>query len=126
MIYIIDHEDSFTFNLAHLLGAYDTVQVSNFYEINKSQLKKADMIVLSPGPGEPKNYPRTTKIYHEYKGKKKILGICLGFQQILFAEGGQIVQQKIFIMDTNLQSMFCQKVIYINIIKNYQLEDIIH
>ena len=28
------------------------------------------MIVLSPGPGEPKNYPRTTKIYHEYKGKK--------------------------------------------------------
>ena len=94
MIYIIDHEDSFTFNLAHLLGAYDTVQVSNFYEINKSQLKKADMIVLSPGPGEPKNYPRTTKIYHEYKGKKKILGICLGFQQILFAEGGQIVQQK--------------------------------
>ena len=94
MIYIIDHEDSFTFNLAHLLGAYDTVQVSNFYEINKSQLKKADMIVLSPGPGEPQNYPRTTKIYHEYKGKKKILGICLGFQQILFAEGGQIVQQK--------------------------------
>ena len=94
MIYIIDHEDSFTFNLAHLLGAYDTVQVSNFYEINKSQLKKADMIVLSPGPGEPKNYPTTTKIYHEYKGKKKILGICLGFQQILFAEGGQIVQQK--------------------------------
>ncbi len=94
MIYIIDHEDSFTFNLAHLLGAYDTVQVSNFYEINKSQLKKADMIVLSPGPGEPKNYPTTTKIYHEYKGKKKILGICLGFQQILFAEGGQIVHQK--------------------------------
>ena len=87
-------EDSFTFNLAHLLGAYDTVQVSNFYEINKSQLKKADMIVLSPGPGEPKNYPKTTKINHEYKGKKKILGICLGFQQILFAEGGQIVQQK--------------------------------
>ncbi len=94
MIYIIDHEDSFTFNLAHLLGAYDTVQVSNFYEINKSQLKKADMIVLSPGPGEPKNYPTTTKIYHDYKGKKKILGICLGFQQILFAEGAQIVQQQ--------------------------------
>ena len=39
MIYIIDHEDSFTFNLAHLLGAYDTVQVTNFYEINKSLFK---------------------------------------------------------------------------------------
>ena len=41
MIYIIDHEDSFTFNLVHLLGAYDTVQVSNFYEINKEKLNSS-------------------------------------------------------------------------------------
>ena len=34
------------------------------------------------------------KIYNQFKGKKKILGICLGFQQILHAEGGKIVQQK--------------------------------
>tara|TARA_Y100001970_G_scaffold278153_1_gene383454 strand:- start:656 stop:1213 length:558 start_codon:yes stop_codon:yes gene_type:complete len=94
MIYIIDHEDSFTFNLAHLLGLYDKVYVSNYYEINKLKLDKADVIVLSPGPGEPKNYPTTSKIYHKYKGKKKILGICLGFQQILYAEGGKIIQQK--------------------------------
>ena len=94
MIYIIDHEDSFTFNLAHLLGLHDKVYVSNYYEINKFKLDKAELIVLSPGPGEPKNYPTTTKIYHKYKGKKKILGICLGFQQILYAEGGKIIQQK--------------------------------
>tara|TARA_B100001540_G_C15720534_1_gene602805 strand:+ start:290 stop:847 length:558 start_codon:yes stop_codon:yes gene_type:complete len=94
MIYIIDHEDSFTFNLAHLLGLFDDVYVSNYYEINKLKLKKTDVIVLSPGPGEPKNYPATTKIYHQYKGNKKILGICLGFQQILHAEGGKIIQQK--------------------------------
>ena len=94
MIYIIDHEDSFTFNLAHLLGLYDKVYVSNYYEINKLKLDKADVIVLSPGPGEPKNYPTTSKIYHKYKGKKKILGICLGFQQILQNEKGKIIQQK--------------------------------
>ena len=56
-------------------------------------LDKSSMIVLSPGPGEPKDYPLTTKIYKSYKGKKKILGICLGFQQIIFSEGGKIVQQ---------------------------------
>ena len=94
MIYIIDHEDSFTFNLAHLLGLYDKVYVSNYYEIDKLKLNKADVMVLSPGPGEPKDYPATTKLYNQYKGKKKILGVCLGFQQILHAEGGKIIQQK--------------------------------
>ena len=55
MIYVIDHEDSFTFNLVHLLGLYDKVYTSNYYEIDKSKLNKANTIVLSPGPGEPKN-----------------------------------------------------------------------
>ena len=94
MIYIIDHEDSFTFNLAHLLGSFDKVFVSNYYEIESSKLNKANIIVLSPGPGEPKDYPQTTMIYKKYKAKKKILGICLGFQQIVFSEGAKIVQQK--------------------------------
>ena len=94
MIYLIDHEDSFTFNLAHLLGLFDKVIVSNYYEIDKLKLSEADTIVLSPGPGEPKNYTATRKIYSQFKGKKKILGICLGFQQILHVEGGKIVQQK--------------------------------
>ena len=94
MIYIIDHEDSFTFNMAHLLGSFDKVFVSNYYEIESSKLNKANIIVLSPGPGEPKNYPTTTKIYNKFKGKKKIIGICLGFQQILYSEGAKIVQQK--------------------------------
>ena len=88
MIYLVDHEDSFTFNLAHLLGLYDDVFVSNYYQINESKLKKANTLVLSPGPGEPKDYTTTTKIYNKYKGNKKIIGICLGFQQILYAEGG--------------------------------------
>ena len=94
MIYVIDHEDSFTFNLVHLLSSYDDVYVSNYFEINEFKLKKSDTIVLSPGPGEPKNYPTTSKIYNKFKEKKKIVGICLGFQQILYSEGGKITQQK--------------------------------
>tara|TARA_Y100001960_G_scaffold203233_1_gene212315 strand:+ start:353 stop:910 length:558 start_codon:yes stop_codon:yes gene_type:complete len=97
MIYLIDHEDSFTFNLAHLLGQFDKVFVSNYYNINSKIIKKASIIVLSPGPGEPKDYNLTSKIYNKYKGIKKILGVCLGFQQIVFEEGGQIIRQnKIF------------------------------
>ena len=97
MIYLVDHEDSFTFNLAHLLGVYDDIFVSNYYNIDKAKIAKAKTIVLSPGPGEPRDYPITSKIYHQFKGKKKIIGICLGFQQILYSEGGKIIQQnKIF------------------------------
>ena len=51
MIYLIDHEDSFTFNLAHLLGQFEDVMVSNYYNINLGKLNKASTIVLSPGPG---------------------------------------------------------------------------
>ena len=97
MIYLIDHEDSFTFNLAHLLGEFDDIYVSNYYNIDKTKISRAKTIVLSPGPGEPKDYPITNNIYNKFKGKKKIIGICLGFQQILYAEGGKIIQQnKIF------------------------------
>ena len=36
----------------------------------------------------------SSKIYKKYKGKKKIIGICLGFQQILHNEKGKIIEQK--------------------------------
>ena len=94
MIYIIDHQDSFTWNVVHQFAKFDKVICSNYYEVNNKLLDKSDVIVLSPGPGSPKDYPTTSKIYNKYKGKKKILGICLGFQQIVFCEGAKIVQQK--------------------------------
>ena len=59
------------------------------------------------------------------KGKKKILGICLGFQQILFNEKGKIAEQK------NVYHGFQSKVKVLNNsklfkkINCFQLEDII-
>jgi anthranilate synthase component 2/para-aminobenzoate synthetase component 2 len=93
MIYIIDHKDSFTHNVVHQLSLFDDVECDNFNNINKSKLNQASTIVFSPGPGSPKDYPLTSKIYKKFKGKKRILGVCLGFQQILFSEGAEIVQQ---------------------------------
>ena len=94
MIYIIDHQDSFTWNVFHQFSIFDKVYCSNYFEINQKKLERSDTIVLSPGPGAPKDYPLTSKIYKKYKGKKKIIGICLGYQQILFNENGKIVEQK--------------------------------
>ena len=94
MIYIIDHQDSFTWNVVHQFSKFDDVYCSNYFEINKKKLDISNTIVLSPGPGTPKDYPFTSMIYNKYKGKKKLIGICLGYQQILFNEKGKIVQQK--------------------------------
>ena len=94
MIYIIDHQDSFTWNVVHQFSKFDDVYCSNYFEINKKKIDKCTTIVLSPGPGSPKDYPLTSKIYKKYKGNKKIIGICLGYQQILFNEKGKIIQQK--------------------------------
>ena len=94
MIYIIDHNDSFTHNVVHQFSLFNKVYCDNYNNINQAKLKQASTIVLSPGPGNPKNYPITSKIYKNFKGKKKIICICLCFQQILFCEGAKIVEQK--------------------------------
>ena len=94
MIYVIDHKDSFTHNVVHQFSLFDKVECDNFSKIDKKKLTQASTIVFSPGPGSPKDYPLTSTIYKKYKRKKRIIGICLGFQQILFSEGAQIVQQK--------------------------------
>ena len=94
MIYIIDHQDSFTWNVVHQFSKFGKVYCSNYFNINKKMLDRSNVIVLSPGPGSPKDYPITSNIYKKYKGKKKIIGICLGYQQILFNEKDKIVQQK--------------------------------
>tara|TARA_B100000214_G_scaffold367718_1_gene338244 strand:- start:67 stop:624 length:558 start_codon:yes stop_codon:yes gene_type:complete len=94
MIYIIDHQDSFTWNVVHQFSKFDDVYCTNYFDINEKKLKQSKVIIFSPGPGSPKDYPLTTKIYNKFKGKKKIIGICLGYQQILHAEKGKIVQQK--------------------------------
>ena len=82
----IDHNDSFTHNVVHQFSLFDKVECDNYNQLNKDKLKKATVLVFSPGPGNPKNYPMTSKIYKKFKGQKKIIGICLGFQQILFCQ----------------------------------------
>ena len=93
MIYIIDHNDSFTHNVVHQFSLFDKVECNNYNQINENKLKKASVVVFSPGPGNPRDYPATSKIYRKFKGKKKMIGICLGFQQILFCEGANIIEQ---------------------------------
>mgnify|MGYP003300859926 CR=1 FL=1 len=67
MIYIIDHQDSFTWNVVHQFAEFEKVYCSDYFNLNLKLLKKSDVIVFSPGPGSPKDYPETSKIYKLFK-----------------------------------------------------------
>ena len=93
MILIVDHQDSFTRNLEHLLSNFDEILVVDRRNVSPVQIQEAQLIVLSPGPGKPDDYPETQSLYRELLGIQPLLGICLGFQLILQEEGGQIIRQ---------------------------------
>ena len=47
MIYIIDHQDSFTWNVVHQFAKFDKVICSNYYEVKNKLLDK--IIIYSSG-----------------------------------------------------------------------------
>lgn len=91
-IVIVDNYDSFTYNLAHLvreLGAEVSVLRNNVFELD--DLEPYDKIILSPGPGIPDEAGLTLGVIERYKGRKPILGVCLGHQAIGQHFGGKLI-----------------------------------
>ena len=94
MILLIDHRDSFTRNLEHLLSEFGEVRVVDRREASPiAGEEETQMLVFSPGPGRPSDYPETRSIYRSWRGRKPILGVCLGFQLMLEEEGARTRRQ---------------------------------
>ncbi|MDB9725908.1 aminodeoxychorismate/anthranilate synthase component II [Salibacteraceae bacterium] len=92
-VLIVDNYDSFTFNLKHYFELYcDCVEVvrNDSNELWNS-IEKCDRIVLSPGPGLPKETLNLNEIIERFSGKKPILGVCLGHQAIGEFYGAAII-----------------------------------
>lgn len=93
-ILLIDNFDSFTYNLVDefekrgcKVSVYrNNVPMKKFAEIAKEF--KPDLIVISPGPGNPASAGNIIPIIKEYSGKIPIFGVCLGEQAIIEAFGG--------------------------------------
>ncbi len=91
-IIIIDNYDSFTYNLVHYLEDLNAdVTVFRNDEFDIDELQKFDKIVLSPGPGVPKEAGLLLEVIKTYAKTKSILGICLGQQAIAEVFGGSLV-----------------------------------
>ena len=93
---IVDFYDSFTYNLAHYFEKLDCeVSVIRNDELDLSKLLNFDKLVLSPGPGLPKEKINLFELLEQFSGKIPILGICLGMQAIGEFMGGNIQNQSI-------------------------------
>lgn len=91
---LIDFNDSFTFILAHeIRRAGLEIEVVNESTLEGFEnLEDFAFIVLSPGPGKPKDHAVMYRVIKKYFSKKPILGICLGFQGIAEYLGGEVIQ----------------------------------
>ncbi|MFP4556276.1 MAG: anthranilate synthase component II, partial [Bacteroidales bacterium] len=92
-ILLLDNYDSFTYNLYHYVQAFNGVQVDVFRNdrIAIEDIEKYNGIILSPGPGLPRESGPLIPIIERYKSTKRILGICLGQQAIAEVYGGKLV-----------------------------------
>ena len=96
-IVIIDNYDSFTYNLYQYVGEIRTdIEVYRNDEITIDEIigKKPSHIILSPGPGFPKDAGICIELIKRIEGRVPLLGICLGHQAIGEAYGAMIVHAK--------------------------------
>jgi len=92
-ILVFDNYDSFTYNLVHLVEKIikEKVTVIRNDEIDLEEVKAFDKIILSPGPGVPKEAGLLIPLIKQYAASKSILGVCLGHQAIAEAFGGSLI-----------------------------------
>jgi anthranilate synthase/aminodeoxychorismate synthase-like glutamine amidotransferase len=95
MILLIDNYDSFTYNLAQYLGELgETLRVVRNDKISLKEIETLHptRIVISPGPGRPKDAGISCALIRKFAGRIPILGICLGHQCMASVFGGKIVR----------------------------------
>ena len=95
MLLLLDNYDSFTYNIYQLLaelGAEIEVVRNDAATVSELSKRGYSGVVISPGPGEPRDAGVTEELIHEMKGVVPILGVCLGHQAIGEVFGGKVVR----------------------------------
>lgn len=114
---ILDNYDSFTYNLVHLIGNISDVEpvVIRNDKINLNDAAEFDKIILSPGPGLPKDAGMMNQLISTFGVSKPILGVCLGLQAI-----GEVFGAKL----ENLQQVYHGLATPLNVLeKDVMFED---
>jgi anthranilate synthase/aminodeoxychorismate synthase-like glutamine amidotransferase len=95
MVLLIDHFDSFTWNIYHYIqmcGQACTLVREDEGVIDAIEKAQPAGIVLSPGPMRPENHPVMQEVLQMYHKQLPMLGICLGHQAIGVFFGAKLVK----------------------------------
>ena len=96
-ILLIDNLDSFTFNLVESLARLGhDVRVRRSGIAATAALAEAEatgaVIMISPGPGAPKDAGCCLELITLARGKVPVIGVCLGHQAIVEEAGGTVTR----------------------------------
>jgi anthranilate synthase component 2/para-aminobenzoate synthetase component 2 len=94
---LIDNFDSFVYNLAQAFGALGAtpVVVRNDASVSALDAIEPDAVVVSPGPGTPRDAGVSVDAIKSFAGRVPVLGVCLGHQCIGEAFGGRIERARV-------------------------------
>jgi anthranilate synthase component 2 len=93
MILVVDHYDSFVYNLVQLverLGAPTEVVRSDAESAERMLARDPGAVILSPGPGRPQDAGCFEDLARALPEDLPLLGVCLGHQALGEALGGRI------------------------------------
>ncbi len=92
-VVVVDHHDSYTWNLVHLVASVTGVLpvVVQHDEVSVAEVLAFSHVVLSPGPGHPDD-PADFAVGREVllAATRPVLGVCLGMQGLVSAYGGRV------------------------------------
>ncbi|MCY7398160.1 MAG: aminodeoxychorismate/anthranilate synthase component II [Sphingomonas bacterium] len=96
-VLLIDNRDSFTFNLAEAcrVAGAEVEVVRNSIAAEDAfayALRYHALIMLSPGPGGPREAGCCMELIALAAGRVPLIGICLGHQAIVDHHGGRVVR----------------------------------
>ncbi len=93
-VVFVDNFDSFTYNLVEYVSRHaDTEVVRNTVDLAEIRALEPDAIVISPGPGHPKNdrdVGVSTAVLTSVSHRVPTLGVCLGLEAAVYAYGGTV------------------------------------
>jgi anthranilate synthase component 2 len=93
VILVVDHYDSFTYNLVQLvegLGRATEVVKSDAEPAEALVAREPAAVILSPGPGRPEDAGVFTDLLRLLPPATPVLGVCLGHQAMGLVAGGRV------------------------------------